>query len=634
MATFMNFILGIVYAANYTVIPAPFTSISNYDYVDVSDSGQFMVGCNATVAAISIDYGTVWNTLVNPLWLDCEGIAMSDSGSTIVLISQDALHISTDTGSTWSAVDLTAFVTTWNLYRNVDIDSSGTNIVFTNQGEIFTSTDGGSTWSMKTNTLSGDIRDVTSDNSGQYLSIATGQWVYISDDFGDTWTDVGLTSSNYHSIATDDSGQNILTFAFNGSDYDVFLSDDRWSSWNNISSLITLGWGDINDLRDVNISDNGLFMVIFTEDGLFYSNDSGASWTLAGLNSVSHTYTRSAVSSTGQYIITGDLSGQESSYVSQDYWVSFIAPFDVVWFSTDMNGQKQVVVTGEYNYVNGISSSQGGYIYTSEDGGQTLVTRFNAGNRKWSSVSASDDRVEILATVNPSWSDGGYTYTSDDSGATWTENTTLGLLNWIDSDMDNTGDNSIIAEDGNWTGGYIYTSADSGATWTERTSAGQRNWSWVSINGDGTKLSAIHNWGYIYTSDDSGATWTERTSAGQRNWSDVDSDENGDTIIATVNNGYVYISYNGGSSWTEQTSFGVDYWHRTAIDKTGSVFAVGYGNDSGYWYWNVFTSINGVDWEIEGISDDWSVLAYSGNSKELYALSSRGDSILEPLSYL
>lgn len=213
-------------------------------------------------------------------------------------------------------------------------------------------------------------------------------------------------------------------------------------------------------------------------------------------------------------------------------------------------------------------TSDGGYIYTSDNYGQTWTERLSAGYHDWGSIASSADGTKLVAVVN--W--GGYVYTSDDSGATWIERTSAGARDWesIASSADGT---KLVAATYN---GYIYTSTDSGATWTEQTSAGSRNWYSIASSADGNRLAAVVGWGgYIYTSDDSGVTWIEQVSAGNRQWHSIDSSDDGRVLVAGVygNGGYIYTSTDYGQTWIEHTTPGVRGWVSVTSSSDGSNLA-------------------------------------------------------------
>ncbi len=265
-----------------------------------------------------------------------------------------------------------------------------------------------------------------------------------------------------------------------------------------------------------------------------------------------------------------------------------------------------------------IASVNGGYLYTSDDSGNTWSEKISAGSRNWSSVASSSDGTKLIASVN-----GGYLYTSDDSGNTWSEITSLGVKSWksIVSSSDamkisfvenvcvnmgtlfNSNDGGLswnnvsvsgnlylyylpdgtklLAADGyggqgcgaNTGGGYIYTSHNSGNTWLENSSAGLNEWRSITASSDGSKIFAGVDNGHIYISYDSGLTWSEKATDDNRNWSYLKSSLGGDKLVAIADHG-VYSSFDSGVNWIPRTSDNNFLWSAVASTSSGEkIFA-------------------------------------------------------------
>jgi hypothetical protein len=131
----------------------------------------------------------------------------------------------------------------------------------------------------------------------------------------------------------------------------------------------------------------------------------------------------------------------------------------------------------------------------------TWTQQTGSGQHNWYSVASSSDGTKLAAVVN-----GGYIYTSTNGGVTWTEQTGSGQHGWfsIASSSDGTKlaavnyDGSNCGSSGGCLISDLYISTDGGVTWTIQTS--QHDWYSVASSSDGKKLAAVdNNNGYIYT---------------------------------------------------------------------------------------------------------------------------------------
>ncbi len=246
--------------------------------------------------------------------------------------------------------------------------------------------------------------------------------------------------------------------------------------------------------------------------------------------------------------------------------------------------------------------------------------QIGSGQHDWRSM-ASDSTGMKLAAGDMGSGNGGYIYTSTDGGLTWTGQTASGIHTWLGIASDSTG-TKLVAGDNNslcaCAGGYIYTSTNGGVTWTQQTGSGQHRWTAITSDATGTKLAAVETFGsvgYIYTSINSGVTWTQQTNAGQNSWYSITSDSTGTKLAAGTLGGYIYTSTNSGVTWTQQMASGWHYWTDIASDTTGmKLAATDNNNNTGGWGY-IYTSTNGgVTWTAQtasGLRDWWSIASDS-----------------------
>ena len=274
------------------------------------------------------------------------------------------------------------------------------------------------------------------------------------------------------------------------------------------------------------------------------------------------------------------------------------------WTEQPVSGSRNWLAIAKTSEVNKLATAvYGGYIYTSEDFGDTWVERTSAGNRNWSSIGGKTEK--LAACVN-----GGYIYTSEDFGGTWVERTSAGNRNWKKILRSAGGDRLIACN----FEGYIYTSEDSGDTWIERTGAGARAWQAITTSADFNKIYVGGWYTYIYFSSDFGDTWTALTNVDAdgntidcralatsadgtkvfvgihlyvvrittdigvtwangdeiyKQWSDLDCSSDGTKLIAATINEYIYMSDDSGATLTQQSDIGTGSWRGATLLNNG-----------------------------------------------------------------
>ena len=316
-------------------------------------------------------------------------------------------------GQTWGAVASSSDGT--KLVAAAEFDSSGMT-----QGYIWTSTDGGVTWTKQTNSGTENWRDLTSSADGSVLAAGVhGGDIYVSTNSGVDWTDStpsGAAHNNY---------------------------------WDSISS-----------------SSDGTHMAAVDKNStdIWTSTDSGAKWTdqTSSGNAHGHKWYGIASNSEGTRLVAVEDGSSVGVSNGGDIW------------------------TGTY--------SGGSWTWTDHNGSADPTPRY------WRAVASSSDGAKLVAVGNGTTSNGGDIWTSDDGGTTWTDETQSGGPNsgahnqyWLSvaSSSDGT---VLVAVDGSGKSfGDVWTSVDSGKTWTDQTTSGSApdlEWTSVAISADGSKIIA------------------------------------------------------------------------------------------------------------------------------------------------
>lgn len=263
---------------------------------------------------------------------------------------------------------------------------------------------------------------------------------------------------------------------------------------------------------------------------------------------------------------------------------------------------------------------------------------------------SSDGRYQIVAVNNFASSTAGYIYSSNDYGNTWTPRITDTTRTWL---------GVAISADGKYQvachyGGYIYISNDYGNTWNAKDSI--RNWLSIAISSDGKYQTAVSATG-VYISNNYGNTWTgilininyvsiAMSSDGKYQYLTLDAGVGGSIFrssdygntwiviqtgsstayasIATSADGkYVihnrsssnnlYISNNYGNTFVAKST--ATYYNSVAVSDNGKYMVAGGGRA----YLNVggiyFSSDYGTTWKLITPNSNLWTVAMSSNAK-------------------
>ncbi len=493
---------------------------------------------------------------------------------------------------------------------------------------------------------------VFSDDGQKVVAGETDGYIYTSSDGGVTWVKrEGAGSAKWNSLAVSANGNKIV--ALSGDfDYLAYSEDggETWGSYANISGYFNF----------VSMSDDGQKIIVAHEYGeIQVSIDGGLSWSSA-YPAGSRMWSSVKYSGDGSKIIAAARS--DYVYTSSDdgqSWATYQNYRE--WTKVDVSNDGNNMIA---------SCNYDGYIYISNNGGQSWTEITAAGPGAWTTVSVSGDGTKYLAA-----GDYDYVLVSDDAFSSWTQIDELSAQTWIGSDINYDGSNMLVFESSsgkiytsldsgvNWTrkgvvseyfdyaswvqrpsagarawrdlsssadgsklvaavsNGYIYISSDKGNTWATSTSAGLRSWQSVSVSADGMKIYATNYGGYIYSSVDGGTTWVENANAGIRNWSSISVTSDGMKIAAVVSNGYIYTSADGGITWIERRNLSVGYWNEIVYSLSGNKLIVLNSttnkvfvsvDDGGTW--NEITNIgNPQSWLSVAMSSDGEKIALAGS---------------------
>ncbi len=289
----------------------------------------------------------------------------------------------------------------------------------------------------------------------------------------------------------------------------------------------------LNSWRDIDGSLNGAVMVAVTYGGaIFYSADTGATWTAATLDGTPLYFQRVAMSASGVKGVaassegtvgeshlwyTGD-SGANWTNVgpvtlgftdvacSSDGTIMYAASGIYLYKSTDSGATWALKYTMPFSvsaYFCLACSSDGSIVYvgpndsvivnrllTSTDGGTSFAYSASSPVGTYYRAASSESGQYVAAVIKVSGTSELRLYISSNFGVDFTQSL-VGSF----SDVDISGDGTALIAAAS--GALIQVSTDSGATWTPQATA--RSWFGVFVSGDGSRRAAVVNNGKIYT---------------------------------------------------------------------------------------------------------------------------------------
>jgi hypothetical protein len=495
------------------------------------------------------------------------------------------LFRSTDGGASWTAINQA-----WN---TSNLTVCGTNLIVGNTG-IYLSSDNGTSWTLVFVLPTGPhgSQNVVSSFAVSRTSILAGYngGLALSTNSGATWT--ALNIGPYIGPRSITAAAFIGTKLFAAptrdvgySNYDgVFLSDDNGASWNRVSS-------GLPDLDITSLAASGTNLFAGTDGGVFRTTDNGANWTAAD-SGLTYPYVVSiAVSDTN--LFAGTYGG--GVFLSNNEGTS--------WRGVNSGLTNAIVLSLAGGGTNLLAGTFKGSAYLSTNNGTS-----------WAEVFPGTKTLEVtsFAVIGTTLYAGTYingVYVSTNSGASWAARN-WGLTDRTITSLAVIGTNLFA---GTETG--VFLSTNSGGTWTPADS-GLTNPSASSFAVIGPNIFAGTYYNGAYVSTNNGTSWTAvnngLTDSLGRPLTVVSLAVGGtDLIAATASEpwgGGVFRSTNMGASWT---------WANAGLpaDTTVSAFAVSGTNLFAGTIAGIFRSTNnGTSWALVNSGITPYCLAASGTN--------------------
>lgn len=469
----------------------------------------------------------------------------------IYFVSEENIYISTDEGSTWSKM---------NSGLPFDGDEPPVKFLVSDGDYIYAGTSKGlyrlrynENYWTNINIGIGDYFASAIKFSGSKIILGTyNKGVFFSIDGGGTWTpgSNGLSdgSENYWDIEKIEvNGSNIFAATYNG----VYVTSDDGVSWS-----LTASAGFPND-EILTMASSGTTIFAGTEEnGLYKSENSGASWTASSIG-MSFPNTNDLIVN-GTEIIAATYGGVYFSYDNGNSWIARNMGIKNLWV-------RDIATEGSNIYAAGFIAG----VYHSADAGASWTLKKNGLVNTWLTCIATSGTKIFAGT------EGGGVFYSSDNGNNWIQSNN-GLTNPYVYDIVIDGVNLYAVTDG----GLFY-SNNSGSSWTSinngLTESGISN---IVIKG--SKLFAS-GWN-LFTSIDNGLLWTQVPGI-----SGVDAIlvKDNDIIVHTYSG--LYKSSNDGATWSLVGSLKRDVL--TLITNGSLIFA---GTYDGLYA----SADNGISWSV------------------------------------
>ena len=258
--------------ATWTRQPHP--NASGYSMlVDPNDDAIVYVGTYSHGVFRSTDHGKSFSAASAGIVDEVVTTLSAKADGTILAGTRNGIYESADSGNTWSL--LTA-ATAGASVRSILVDPANPNVIYTgtNGNGAYRTSDGGQNWESI-----GPFSQVNvlAFQPGNASGIVAAAWdgIWHSSDAGTTWVSVGgIRNSDF----TFDPRNPLIAYRTSRLDgaHKSFDGGQTWTSINNGLASV------LNDMYAIHVLPSGTLIIGTEFEGVFRSDDAGASWTLTG----------------------------------------------------------------------------------------------------------------------------------------------------------------------------------------------------------------------------------------------------------------------------------------------------------------------------------------------------------------
>jgi hypothetical protein len=508
--------------------PFKVVSLSGTANAVAASGSNIFVGTNSGVW-LSTNNGTSWTAVNSGLTNDTVNF-LTVSGNNIFAGTKRGVFLSNNNGTSWTAVN--SGLTNINI---ACLEASGSNIFAGTSMGVFHSTNNGTSWTraitdttVAMSAMMGIVYSLAI--SGSNIFAGTGGGVFLSTNNGTNWTPVnsGLTNTAVYSLTI--SSSNIIA----GSNSGVFLSNNNGTNWSAANSGLT-------DFIVEVLAVSGANIFAGTKGGVFLSNNNAANWNAVNFGLNSDTVLSLAVGGTGA-IIAGTNNGV---YLSNNNGTS--------WIAQDIKDSSRISIFT-------CLAANGSNIFAGNKSGIFLST--NKGTNWTTVISGLTDTIVTCLAVSGGNIFAGTNsgiFLSTNNGTNWTV-ANSGLIVYPKKIINSLTVSGSTIYAGTSFGG-LYSSSNNGTSWTAKgpgtgiaadvAVSGSTIVMWfepATINGNGSVTIEVNKAG-VYLSPNSGTSWNLFENGLVAGSSIYCVTECGRNIFAGTSSG-VSILPNNGTGWT------------------------------------------------------------------------------------
>jgi len=258
--------------ATWTKQPHP--NASGYSMLlDPNDDAIVYVGSYSDGVFRSTDYGESFSG-VSAGTID-EGVTTlsAKADGTILAGTRNGIYESADSGNSWSVLTT---ATTGASVHSILVDPANPNVIYagTNGNGAYRTSDGGQNWESI-----GPFSQVNvlAFQPGNTSVIVAAAWdgIWHSSDAGTTWMSVGGPRNSDFTFDPHNPSIAYRTSRLDGA-HKSFDGGQTWTPINNGLASV------LNDMYAIHVLPSGTLIIGTEFDGVFRSDDAGASWTLTG----------------------------------------------------------------------------------------------------------------------------------------------------------------------------------------------------------------------------------------------------------------------------------------------------------------------------------------------------------------
>jgi len=256
--------------------------------IEIDGNGNIYAGTLFGPAYRSTDNGASWELINNGLPANAAiGDAIAIYQNQIYLTTNQGLYKSTNSGGYWFRIAQSIPFLDFDMVSIIPNGYIFTSVFNMGTGGVFRSTDEGVTWEATSYTGFGALDMGINSNGVMFLGNATASWFGIqrSFDLGITWEWIipymATSALEYLNDGSVLAGVTLIPSTNEAGIYKTTNNGDTWFNTNAFNNLF-------NDFTDfvLDTNDDIYVSILGSQQGVYLSTDSGASWEYKGLSNL------------------------------------------------------------------------------------------------------------------------------------------------------------------------------------------------------------------------------------------------------------------------------------------------------------------------------------------------------------